>query len=164
MDWLELKKKSQNLLGKYRYVILVLLVGIVLMLLPSRQEKTEQTNTPTEPTEQKQDVQKELAEILTQIEGVGAVQVMLTIASGEETVYQTDTETTGDTCRIDTVIVTDANRAQQGLVQMKKPPIYMGAIIVCKGGGNSAVKLAVVEAVSRVTGLGADQISVLKMK
>lgn len=164
MDWLALKEKSHHLLGKYRYVILVLLVGIVLMLLPSRQEKTEQTNTITEPAEQKQDVQKELTEILTQIDGVGAVQVMLTIASGEETVYQTDTETTNGTCRVETVIVTDANRAQQGLVQMKNPPTYLGAIVVCKGGGNPAVKLAVVEAVSRVTGLGADQISVLKMK
>lgn len=164
MDSLVLKEKTRQLLGKYRYVILVLLVGIVLMLLPSRQGITKQTNTATEPAEQKQDVQKELSQILSQIDGVGAVHVMLTIAFGEETVYQTDTDTTDNACRIDTVIVTDANRAQQGLVQMKNPPKYLGAIVVCKGGGNAAVKLAVVEAVSRVTGLGADQISVLKMK
>jgi stage III sporulation protein AG len=164
MDRLALKEKAQQLLGKYRYVILVLLVGVVLMLLPSRQEKTNQTYAAAEHTEQKQDIQKELTQILSQIDGVGAVQVMLTIASGEETVYQTDTENTDDTCRIDTVIVTDGNRTQQGLVQMKNPPKYLGAIVVCKGGGNAAVRLAVVEAVSRVTGLGAGQISVLKMK
>ena len=164
MDRLALKEKVQHWFGKYKYVVLVLLVGIVLMLLPSRQERTTQTNIVTEPTEQKQDVQKELTQILAQIDGVGTVQVMLTVASGEETVYQTDTETTDHACSIDTVVVTDANRAQQGLVQMKKPPKYLGAIVVCKGGGNAAVKLAVVEAVSRVTGLGADQISVLKMK
>ena len=78
--------------------------------------------------------------------------------------YQTDTQTSGDTCRVDTVIVTDSDRKEQGLIQKLNPPKYMGAIIVCKGAGNAAVKLAVVEAVSRVTGLGADQISVLKMK
>ena len=164
MDRLALKEKAQQWLGKYKYVVLVLLAGIVLMLLPSRQENKIQTDITTEPVEQKQDVQRELTQILAQIDGVGAVQVMLTIASGEETVYQTDTETTDNVCRMDTVIVTDTNRAQQGLVQMKKPPKYLGAIVVCKGGGNAAVKLAVVEAVSRITGLGADQISVLKMK
>lgn len=164
MDWLALKDKSQQWIGKYRYVIIVLLAGIVLMLLPSRQEKVTKTKITTEPTVQKQDVQKELTQILTQIDGVGDVRVMLTIASGEEAVYQTDTETTGDTCRIDTVIVTDSDRKEQGLIQKLNPPKYMGAIVVCKGAGNAAVKLAVVEAVTRVTGLGADQISVLKMK
>ena len=164
MDWLALKDKLQQWVGKYRYVIIVLLVGIVLMLLPSRQEKVNQTQITTEPAVQKQDVQNELTQILTQIDGVGDVRVMLTIASGEETVYQTNTESTGDTCRIDTVIVTDSDRKEQGLIQKLNPPKYMGAIVVCEGAGNAAVKLAVVEAVSRVAGLGADQISVLKMK
>ena len=164
MDWLAIKGKSQRLLGKYRYVILVLVAGLVLMLLPSRQETTGQVRKATEPPEEKQDVRQELMHILTQIDGVGAVQVMLTVATGEETIYQTDTETTDDSCRIETVIVTGADRAENGLVQRKNPPKYLGAIVVCKGAGNAAVKLSVVEAVSRVTGLGADQISVLKMK
>ena len=164
MDWLAIKGKSQRLLGKYRYVILVLVAGLVLMLLPSRQETTGQVQKTTEPPEEKQDVRQELMHILTQIDGVGAVQVMLTVATGEETIYQTDTETTDDSCRIETVIVTGADRTENGLVQRKNPPKYLGAIVVCKGAGNAAVKLSVVEAVSRVTGLGADQISVLKMK
>ena len=164
MDWLALKDKAQKWSNKYRYVILVLLAGFVLMLLPSRREEVNQTPKVTEPTVQRQDVQQELSRILNQIEGVGDVQIMLTIASGEETIYQSDTEKTGDTYRVDTVIVTDSDRKEQGLIQKINPPSYMGAIIVCKGGGNASVRLAIVEAVSRVTGLGADQISVLKMK
>ena len=164
MDWLALKDNVQQWSKKYRYVILVLLAGLVLMLLPSREQKADQTPKATEASVQKQDVQKELTQILSHIEGVGSVQVMLTIASGEETVYQTDTETDADTYRVDTVIVTDSDRNEQGLIQKLNPPRYRGAIVVCKGAGNAAVKLAVVEAVSRVTGLGADQISVLKMK
>ena len=164
MDWLALKDKMQQWIGKYRYVLIVLLVGVVLMLLPSRQEKATQTQTATESVVKKQDVQEELALILKEIDGVGDVRVMLTIAAGEETVYQVNTETTDNSCRIDTVIVTDADRKEQGLIQKLNPPKYLGAIVVCKGAGNAAVKLAVVEAVSRVTGLGANQISVLKMK
>ena len=164
MDWLALKGSIQKWIRKYRYVAIVLLVGIVLMLLPSRQGEVEQAQTEVETTAEKQSVQKELSHILSQIDGVGDVSVLLTIASGEETVYQTNTETTGESCRIDTVIVTDSDRKEQGLIQKLNPPRYMGAIVVCRGGANAAVKLSVVEAVSRVTGLGADQIAVLKMK
>lgn len=164
MDWLVLKEKFYHLWAKYRYVILVLLVGLVLMLLPSKQSNTEVTQVMESKTETKQDIREELTDILSQIEGVGEVKVMLTVASGEETVYQSDTEISNTTNRIETVIITDENRKEIGLIQKVNPPKYMGAIIVCKGGANVAVKLAVVEAVSRVTGLGADQISVLKMK
>ena len=53
---------------------------------------------------------------------------------------------------------------QEGLVRDSHAPNYRGAVILCKGADQAAVKLAVVEAVSRVTGLRTDQISVLKMK
>jgi stage III sporulation protein AG len=43
-------------------------------------------------------------------------------------------------------------------------PQYLGAIVVCQGADRSDVRLAIVEAVSALTGLGADKISVLKMK
>ena len=39
-------------------------------------------------------------------------------------------------------------------------PQYRGALVVCEGGGNDAVRLQVVSAVSALTGLGADKISI----
>ena len=95
------------------------------------------------------------------------VQVLLTESAGEMTVYQTDRDEGGGSdgaLRADTVIITDSNRAQSGLVQQILPPKYQGAIIVCQGGDSPAVRLAIVEAVCKVTGLGADRVSVLKMK
>jgi len=163
MEWLTIREKSTQWLGKYRYVLLVLLVGLVLMLLPTHKETTETAPTVSPPS-QKRDIREELVSILGQIEGVGDVRVMLTVAAGEKTLYQTDADISENASRIETVIVTDANRAEVGLIQQIDPPTYLGAIVVCKGAGNAAVRLAVVEAVSRVTGLGADRISVLKMK
>jgi len=40
----------------------------------------------------------------------------------------------------------------------------MGAVIVCQGADDPQVRLSIVDAVSKVTGLGSDKISVLKMK
>ena len=43
-------------------------------------------------------------------------------------------------------------------------PVYQGAVVVCEGAERAAVRLAIVEAVSSLTGLGSDKISVIKMK
>ena len=161
-------QKLPALLAKYKYAVFVLVIGLALMALPVS-NKTQQTaaQDPTAPA-QTADPAQELAAILTQIQGVGKVQVLLTVKAGQSTVYQTDeditTSETGSTVRKETVIITDSDRDQQPLVVQTLPPQYLGAVIVCQGAGNAAVRLAVVEAVCNATGLGADKISVLKMK
>lgn len=146
------------LLKKYRYALLVLAVGLVLMMLPSgSQEKETVTQNAVV---QEPELSQTLSEILSQIDGAGKVAVLLTPASGEETLYQTNEN--GDDR--DTVIITDSSRNEFGLVRQVNPPVYQGAIVICQGGDKPAVRLAIVDAVSKVTGLGADRISVLKMK
>ena len=101
-------------------------------------------------------------------EGVGKAEVLLTLALGEETIFETREDSTesdaSDRYSREPVIITDSDRAEQGLVQQVIPPVFRGAIVVCEGGESPAIKLAIVEAVSDVTGLTADKISVLKMK
>lgn len=164
MEWL---KKIAGFAEKYRYVILVAVIGFVLMLIPSRSETAAETKQ-TEPTAVvQQDVAEELTQILSQLQGAGKVKVMLTVRAGESTEYQVDEDiTNGETgsVRRDTVIVTDENRAQQGLIRQVNPPQYLGAIVLCEGADSAAVRLSIIEAVSKVTGLGTDKISVLKMK
>ena len=88
--------------------------------------------------------------------------MLLRVGSGAQTVYQTDTDSTGQ--RADTVTVTDSDRNETGLVTQILPPVYEGAIIVCQGAGDPTVRLAIVDAVTKYTGLGANQVSVLEMK
>lgn len=169
---MELKHKAEKLVGflkKYKFVALILLLGLVFMLIPntrSADTKVPQTNTSIE----KEEItfEEKLAEILNQIDGAGKVRVMLTISEGEEIVFQTDEDlsTGSDTSdrKIDTVTVTDAQKNQSGLIRKVNPPVYRGAIIVCQGADDPVVKLAVTEAVARITGIGTNCISVLKMK
>ena len=49
-------------------------------------------------------------------------------------------------------------------VRKTRYPVYRGAVVVCEGAGSPSVELAIVQAVSRLTGLGSDKISVIKMK
>jgi stage III sporulation protein AG len=168
MDVTALKNKALEAIRKHRYALLVVAIGIVLICIPFG--GTEKATPQTQPQQQITDVEaleQKLADILSRLEGAGKVQVMLTTASSELTIYQEDTELSGggaDTSRYDTVIIKDAQGNEMGLIRQVIGAKYQGAIILCQGAGKAAVKLAVVEAVSRATGLGADQISVLKMK
>lgn len=155
------KQRINALWVKYKYPILVVLVGLGLMLLPGKTEPE-----PQEPAEtvQIQDLEARLAAILAQIDGVGQVRVLLTEETGRENVYQTDTQTDTDRRSEDTVLVEDASRTENGLIRRTLEPTYRGAVILCQGADQPSVRLAIVEAVRCVTGLGADRISVLNMK
>ena len=156
------KRRINAIFGKYKYPILVLLVGLGLMLLPGR-EAAEQDPVPAE-TVPADSLECRLEELLAQIEGAGRVRVLLTEDTGRETVYQTDIRADADSSRSeDTVLVQDSARNETGLVRRTLEPRYRGAVILCQGANQPQVKLAVVEAVRCVTGLGADQISVQKL-
>ena len=163
---MELVDKITQWVRKYRFVALILLVGFALMLIPfgGKEDTGNQIQTvqPSQP-----DLTQQLSEILNQIDGAGRVSVMLSMDTSASTVYQSDQSiTSGDTAtsKQDTVIITDEDRAQNGLIQHTVYPKYRGAIVVCQGADNAQVRLNIVEAVSRITGLGMDKISVLKMK
>lgn len=166
MEVSEWKEKLTALVRQYKYVFLIIAAGLILMLLPETKKDPEPVISQTQ--ENILTVEEQLSIILSQVDGAGEVHVLLTQASGEEIFYQTneDSDISADSSsvRTDTVTVTDTQRNETGLIRQINPPTYLGAIVVCQGAGDPVVRLNIVEAVSRVTGLGADRISVLKMR
>lgn len=160
MDTRRSIEKITELLKKYRYVCIVVLVGILLMMLPVGTSKKKET-VPEKQTVQEPAMETRLTNIISQIRGAGKVSVMLTIAAGEETVFQEDQGSTGQK---DTVTVTDKDRNQSALVVQILPPRYLGAVVVCQGAEDPQVRLAIAEVVSSLTGLGMDKISIVRMK
>ncbi len=162
MDWRSLKAVGLEAIRKYKYVLLVILAGVLLMALPTG---TREESAVPQAEPQAQDLEGELSDLLSLIQGAGKVRVLLTERNGAETWYQSDVDTTasGDT-KQDTVLYTDSSRAEAGLVRRTDPPVYQGAVVLCQGADSPAVRLAIVEAVANATGLTTDQISVLKMK
>ncbi len=162
-----LAEKIKDISGKFKYALIVLLVGIGLLLLPEK--KQQETQSTTTPPKESQNIQLDaLAKILQSVDGAGEVQVLLSTAIGEETIYQTNQDTSssasGNTGKFETVIVTDSQRNESGLITQVNPPVYLGAIVVCQGADSPTVRLALTQAVAKITGLGIDNICVLKMK
>lgn len=166
MDGVALVRRTLDFLKKYRYVVIVLLAGVLLMMLPGKKQEPQFKSVQETPSEETHtpDTQEALADILSQIDGAGQVRVLLTKAVGETTIYQTDEDAGSNSIRTETVILSDSERGQEGLVRQVNPPIYQGAVILCQGADSAAIRLMIVEAVADATGLTADKISVLKMK
>lgn len=160
MDRLKLTEFFQ----KYRWPALIVGIGIVLLLLPGKSPQEISEPGIIETVDNILSLEEALSDILSTVQGAGKVRVMLSVAYGQETLYQSNTSSTdGGSGKSDTVIVSDSQRNELGLVKQVNPPVYMGAIVVCQGADSPAVRLMLTEAVSKVTGLSSDKISILKM-
>lgn len=167
MEWRNAGERGKELLKKYRMVFLVVFSGLLLMMIPDGGKNPEVSiqeigNSP------QQDLQQSLQEILSMIHGAGKVAVLLTEKKGAETIYQIDADLSvregAENQKHSTVITVNAAREETGLVRQINPPVLQGAVIVCQGGDDPKVKLAIVDAVMGATGLPSHCISVLKMK
>ncbi len=176
-DWREAARGFGARLGKLKYPILVLLLGLALLALPPRGEKTAEPAGPPGDAGEAGDesvaaVEARMERILGEIEGAGRVRVMLQYAAGEKSIYQTDSEQevrTGEEEKetrtsVQTVLASKESSRDSPVVVQTIYPTFRGALVVSEGAGDSAVKLNLVNAVSSLTGLGADKITVIKMK
>lgn len=152
-------------IGKYKYVILVGLIGVALLLLPERGSVVTQKEETMPQIQQDITLQAQLEQLLGQLHGAGKVKLLLTTAQGERYIFQTDSDTgQNGELRLETVIVSGSDRQENPVLQQTICPVYQGAVVLCQGAADASVRLAIVEAVSKATGLGSDKICVLKMK
>ena len=161
MDWIAIRQNAGKYIGKYKFALLILAIGLFLMSFPSIKADPEPSSGQI--SVQDETLEEKLCAILGRIEGVGKVEVLLTEAVGPESIYQTD-GTWDSNGKQETVIITDESRRESGLVRQVISPVYQGAIVVCQGGGIASVRLAVIDAVANVTGIATSRITVLKMK
>ena len=156
-----------NLWKKYKYVGLVVLAGILLMLLPGK--KTDAQTQESGGSFSLEDTERRMEELLGRMDGVGRVQVMLTLRSGETLSLAEDSSATlgsGGDVRQDSQVLT-VNRGsgkQEVVVTQRLYPTYQGAVVVCQGAGDSRGRLRVMETVAVLTGLSSDKISVVQWK
>ncbi len=154
-------------LNKYKYVLLVAALGALLLLWPSEKNPLEIAEDAAVPASlDLEQTEKAMEEILGKIGGVGKVDVMLTLQSGGELVLAQDSSLrySGNVQSPDSYERSSQPVTDNGGVVVTEEvyPQYRGALVVCEGGGNDAVRLQVVAAVSALTGLGSDRIAVVK--
>ena len=167
--WERLTQRMTALFQKYKYVLLVIAAGIILLLLPFGRETKSAGGTETEAesggTEfQVEEMERKLEQALSRVDGAGEVTVVLTVKSGARQILAQDATRSGDESSTSTVVVSTGSGTEDAVVLQQVYPQYQGALVVCPGGGDPAVCLKLVDAVSALTGLGADKISICKSK
>lgn len=139
-------------------------------------EKTEETAADTEYV---RGLEQKLENILSQMEGVGKVEVMITVSDMGESVIEKDSENTSTvTSETDSAggsrTVTENSLKEQTIyvetgeetypyVQKEKLPTIEGVVVVAEGGGNSVVVSDISEAVKALLPVEAHRIKVVKM-
>ena len=174
----ELKKKLLAQFGRYKYVLLVVAAGILLLLWPTSRGPDE---TPVPPPAQADvsfsvtETETRLAEALSSIQGVGRTRVVLTLKTDVEVLLSKDERESqhremenGDlrSYQHESESKTVMKSGAEGgvpIVVGKVYPEFKGALVICEGAGDNTVQLRVVQAISALTGLGADKITVAAM-
>lgn len=161
------------LFHKYKYVLLVCALGLALMLWPSGEKSAAPSVSAEEETAEESVARLEtrLRSILEQMDGVGRAQVLLTVKSGSESIYAYDKtesrsgEGAAETLSRQSQLVTvNAGGSQTPVTRRQESPVYLGAAVVCEGGGSPTVQLAVTRIVQSLTGIPSDHIVISKMK
>lgn len=169
---------------KLKIVIALGIVGILLIFLPTFLPKGEKTPTvapSTEPVslsnEEYEERYREAVEALVQhISGAGRAEVVVTLESGVEYVYETEENTTNDTqneteksysqkssLERTTLLVEDESGRKKPLLRKTLAPKIRGVVVVCEGGGNIQVVERVTEAVTTALGVSSARVCVTEL-
>lgn len=162
--------------------LIILLTGILLVViaLPVNDDKKTETATAAESEEIESSVEdyetkmeKKLAKILQNIEGVGNVRVMITLKESTEKVVEKDIEKssrseadqTVDTSSSENTVYSDnSNSGQEPYVSKEISPAVEGVLVIADGGDNSVVVQNITEAIQALFNVEMHKIKVMNGK
>ena len=132
------------------------LAGLLLLAVSSwlPADSSTQSAAPAAMTDSTADY----AALIARVEGAGKTAVMVTLESGSESIYATDTDSDGSSTH-----VLLGSGGADGLVETVETPRVLGVAVVCEGGGSAAVQSRVTALVQALTGIGTNHITVAKM-
>jgi len=168
------KSKERNVfkgflekIEKFKYVLLIALIGGLLLLWPQEQPKeaiaTRITGQDVDGFDLEQ-MEQRMSAALSKMEGTGEVTVLLTVQTSPRRILAVDQQKSDEEHRTETVVISKGSGNQEAVLLEQVYPEYQGALVICSGAEDPAIRLKLVEAVSALTGLGADKISICKGK
>ncbi len=185
LGWLKGRKKEQWAV----YLLLGALLLVILLPTGSR-DREEKTVSETEAEgkekeveegeSQEEKLEKKLEAALSRVEGIGAVEVALSLESTNQKVVEKDVPSarssqsssgsgeTGSASSVSTeestVYQTDSDGSEIPYVIQETYPEIRGVLVVAEGGGDPVVVQQIQEAVMALFRVEAHKIKVMKMK
>ena len=171
-----MKSREQSLfaglLQKQNRTQLAIILGAAAMLLilfselfstPAKTAKTAANaggSAAVSETVYQEQLETQLKELIEQLDGAGKTVVMVTLESGEETIYAVDTQS-GQMQNQETHVLLEDGSALEETTYL---PAVCGVAVVCDGGGDVRVAARITELVRALLDLSANRICVEQRK
>ena len=156
---------------KVKIVFAIGLIGVVLIFFSevSNDERDKQeiiSNAECNYTLYCEELEKNLTEVISSIEGVGNCKVMITLDHLEESIYATNYESKKDEDSEnykDEYVIYDSNNGEEPVLITKYLPQVQGVTVVCSGGDDVLIKEKIVDAVTALFNISSNRVSVSKI-
>lgn len=168
--------KDVKLDKKNKIILLIGVFALVFLLLGEIGGETEEVSvtqsSATYAAEYTKKIERQLEDILSEINGAGRVQVMVTLDTCYENVYakgysgkteENDVETQNETEEEYIIVKKGSNNEECLLVKVYEPQIK-GVAVVAEGADNIQVKKAITETVCALFDISSAKVSVEKSK
>lgn len=170
LPWKELLGKLWT--NKKRAAVLLLCaLSLVLLVLSEWTQPRAKADTAqsAQPLAYAKQMETRLAELIRSIEGAGKTQVLVTLHTGEETVWaRNDTmDSEADPSRVrseQTYVLVRTGSDETGLQLKTITPAVQGVAVVCEGADDPQVQQRITQTVTAALGIGAGHVSVVKMQ
>ena len=188
MEKKEKKKISWKDFGVEK-ILLIAIAGIILLVTnfserrereePEKASEEQKTAAVSENEAYIESLENKLVHILEKVDGVGQVEVMITLEASRESVLnkddteelETETETSDGTKnerrnsrRENETVLSDETGESAPYVIKELEPAIAGVVIACEGADDNTVAAAVTGAAQVLFGISVNRIQVLKME
>lgn len=177
--WTIIRNKIRHMKGQDWLIVILIGMLILIAAIPSGSgskigkqdtkensgEKNGKADGKAEDNEQEYAAQLEtkLEDILEKMEGVGKVDVMITLKDEGETVLDKDVSSNSESYQENTVIFDSGNQNSPYVTKETAPQIE-GVVVVAEGGKNAAVQSRIMDAVTALFGVEVHKVKVVPMQ
>ena len=173
-DIMQIFKKYSEKITNKKWTVLIFILGLGLILLPTENQSAENKRTTETDShyEYKEELEKDLENILSQVKGVGRVEVLITLGDSGNTYFATDEtesfskrgEEENKSRQTQHVLKSNGSNIDEPLITGKKTPGISGVLVCAEGAADSVVKNNIKCAVEALLGVGSHRIEVLERK
>ena len=171
---------------KTRMIIFVGLLGVILLLLSGLFSNDDKATVDRSAQtvdlsleEYGRNLEKQLTDLIQQIQGVGKAQVFISFENSQEYVYATEEKHTYDTSEDysgedqqrqisdstqTNYLLVDGQDGKQALLTTQRQPTVQGVVVVCEGADQVFIQERVFGAVTTALNLPSNRVFVTKMK
>ena len=169
------KALRERLRGHEKPALIALLCVLALLFLALSEwlpQKGEQTTPAQQDTGQyAEQLETRLETLLSCIDGAGRTRVLVTLRTGEETVWarneKSDSTDDADQTRVQCereYILVRTGSTETGLQLKTVTPQVLGVAVVCEGASDPQVRQNITQTLTAALGVGAGHVSVVQMK